>query len=277
MQELTLRELQEACLGLLVDIHRFCQDNKINYSIGYGTLIGALRHKGFIPWDDDVDIIMPRPDYERFCKTYVAEDSKLIYYGNDPSSLTAFARVVDSKKTIQESARPWTKQISGVWVDVFPIDGVEEDRERYARRYSRLQKACDFAFKFRRQNQHLNPGDPLSSKIKVLLANILGFGGRVPSYMVKMMVKTMSEVPYGSTPYVGQCSCLDDGPIQFPIEDFKDFVLLPFENHEFYALSGYDHHLRQLYGDYMQFPPEEDRVPKHCWIKYYKKDHNNCF
>ena len=277
MQELTLKEHQDVCLAILQDVHLFCVKNKINYSLGYGTLIGALRHKGFIPWDDDVDILMPRPDYELFCETYYSQDYKLIYYGNDPTSLTAFARVVDYKKTHCESARPWTKQESGVWIDIFPIDGVEVEPEEYAKRYSRLQKDCDFAFMFRRQNHRIRRGESLASMVKVIVASIIGLGGLIPSVKVKKMVKTMSKIPYDSTPYVGQCSCLDDGPIQFPIEDFKDFVLLPFENHEFYAISGYDHHLRQLYGDYMQFPPEEDRVPKHCWIKFYKKDHNNCF
>ena len=85
------------------------------------------------------------------------------------------------------------------------------------------------------------------------------------------MLKIMKRIPYGSTPFVGQCSCLDDGPIQFPIEDFRDYVLFPFEKYEFYAMSGYDHHLRQLYGDYWQLPPEEDRLPKQYWIHFYKK------
>ena len=71
MQELTLKELQQASLDILKDVHSFCEANQIQYSIAYGTLIGALRHKGFIPWDDDVDIVMPRPDFERFCKIYV--------------------------------------------------------------------------------------------------------------------------------------------------------------------------------------------------------------
>lgn len=271
MQELTLRELQQVSLDILVDVHNFCVQNNIKYAIDYGTLIGALRHKGFIPWDDDVDIVMPRPDYERFCQSYQSNDYQLIYYGNDPSALAAFARVVDCKKTHYETERPWTKQESGVWIDIFPIDGVESDKKVYARRYERLRRMSKIAYKFRRQNHHINEKDSQWSKLKTIIALILGIGGKLPAFIIDKMVKTMSKVPFDSTSFVGQCSCLDDGPIQFPKKDFEDYILLPFEEYKFYAMKGYDHHLRQLYGDYMQLPPEEQRIPKQYWIHFYKK------
>jgi len=271
MQELTLNELQKVSLDILVDVHNFCVQNNIKYSIDYGTLIGALRHKGFIPWDDDVDIVMPRPDYEQFCKNYQSKDYQLIYYGNDPTALATFARVVDSKRTHYETERPWTKQKSGVWIDIFPIDGVETSPQRYAKRYERLRRICKVAYKFRRQNHHIMPGDSYWSKLKTIFASILGFNGQLPVLIINEMVRIMSKVPYGSTSFLGQCSCLDDGPILFPKEDFDSYVLLPFEQYEFYAMKGYDHHLRQLYGDYMQLPPEEKREPKQYWIKFYWK------
>ena len=73
MKEMTLREVQLFELDILKDVHEFCMANHINYSLAYGTLIGAIRHKGFIPWDDDRDIVMPRPDHDRFCRTYKSE------------------------------------------------------------------------------------------------------------------------------------------------------------------------------------------------------------
>jgi len=271
MEELSLKELQQASLGILADVHRFCESNGIHYSIDYGTLIGALRHKGFIPWDDDVDIVMPRPDYERFCRGYHSEEYQMIYYGNDPSALAAFARVVDCRKTHYETERPWTNQESGVWIDIFPIDGVESDPNQYAKRYNWLKTICPVAYKFRRQNHHIKESDSLWSKFKTHLARVLGLGGRIPAAIIRLMVKKMKVIPFGATPFIGQCSCLDDGPIQFPKEDFESYVLLPFEQFQFYAMSGYDHHLKQLYGDYMQLPPDDKRQPKQYWIHFYKK------
>ena len=214
---------------------------------------------------------MPRPDYERFCRSYQSDEYQMIYYGNDPSALAAFARVVDCRKTRYETERPWTNQESGVWIDIFPIDGVESDPMQYAKRYKYLKKISSIAYKFRRQNHHIKESDSLWSKFKTHLAKVLGCGGRIPAAMIRLMVQKMKVVPFGTTPYLGQCSCLDDGPIQFPKDDFESYVLLPYEQYHFYAMSGYDHHLKQLYGDYMQLPPEDKRQPKQYWIHFYKK------
>lgn len=271
MQELTLKELQDASLDILVDIHNFCTQNIIKYSIAYGTLIGALRHKGFIPWDDDIDIMMPRPDYERFCKEYQSNKYKLIYYGNDKTAFAGFARVVDCDKTHYQTERPWTKQESGVWVDIFPIDGVESKAEDYTSRYKHLRNMCNFIYKFRRQNHHIVREDSLWSLIKTCIAKVISLNGLIPNVLVKKMVAMQQIVDFETAEYLGQCSCLDDGPIQFARKDFSDYVLIEFEGYKLYSISGYDHHLRQLYGDYMQLPPEEKREPKQYWIKFYRK------
>ena len=188
MQELTLRELQQVSLELLLDVHHFCEVYNIRYSIAYGTLIGAIRHKGFIPWDDDIDIMMPRPDYERFCREYFSYKYKLIYYGNDKTALAGFARVVDCNKTHYQTERPWTNQESGVWIDIFPIDGVEDNANDYAKRYNNLRKKCELIYKFRRQNHHINKEDSFWSIIKTYFAKVIGLNGVIPSFLLKMMI-----------------------------------------------------------------------------------------
>ncbi len=82
MKELTLSDVKAVSLDILKDVHEFCIAHDIKYSLAYGTLIGAIRHKGFIPWDDDIDIVMPRPDFERFFKEYKSEKGIIVYLQN---------------------------------------------------------------------------------------------------------------------------------------------------------------------------------------------------
>lgn len=272
MEELTLKELQQVNLSILKDVHAFCESNNIKYSIAYGTLIGAVRHKGFIPWDDDVDIVMPRPDYERFCRTYHSESGmRLIYYGNDRSALAAFARVVECEKTVYQTERPWTFQKSGVWIDIFPLDGVK-NAEEYRLRYERLKPISRFVYKFRRQNHHIVSSDSWWSIFKTVLARVAGLGGWIPSALLnKIIIATMTKYDYNDCYGYGQISCLDDGPIVFSKKGFDSPILLDFEDTQFRAMSDYDTVLRKLYGDYMQLPPSDKQVPKQYWIHFYKK------
>ncbi|MBQ3750943.1 MAG: LicD family protein [Bacteroidales bacterium] len=267
MQELTLKELQQVSLDILKDVHTFCEKNDICYSIAYGTLIGAIRHKGFIPWDDDVDIVMPRPDFDRFCKEYMSDNMRLIYYGNEKTALAAFARVCECTKTDFKAERPWTNQKSGVWIDIFPLDGVKNQKE-YKRRYTRLKHISTIVYKFRRQNHHITATDSWWSKAKTITAKIIGINGLLPHALLNRIVSIMTKYDYAKCSMYGQMSCLDDGPILFSKLDFQNTVLLDFEDTRFRAMNGFDNILRQIYGEYMQLPPEEKRVPKQYWIHF---------
>lgn len=267
MQELTLKELQQVSLDILKDVHTFCETNKIRYSMAYGTLIGAVRHKGFIPWDDDVDIVMPRPDFERFCKEYKSDHMQLIYYDNDKTALAAFARVCECDRTGFQTERPWTTQHSGVWIDIFPLDGVT-NQEEYIKRYNHLKRISPIVYKFRRQNHHIVDTDSWWSRTKTILARIIGINGLLPHALLKRIVSIMTKYDYDKCTMYGQMSCLDDGAILFSKQDFQSTVLLDFEDTRFMAMNGYDNVLRQIYGDYMLLPPEDKRVPKQYWIHF---------
>ena len=126
MKELSKNEIKTIQLDILQSIHQFCETNNIRYSLAYGTLLGAIRHKGYIPWDDDIDVMMPRPDYERFIQNYpnFCDRNIVQTYNNDNSYYLWCAKVYDNR----------TEQItfptrSGVCVDVFPIDGLPDNLE----------------------------------------------------------------------------------------------------------------------------------------------------
>lgn len=248
-------------------VHAFCVRNGIRYSIAYGTLIGAVRHNGFIPWDDDVDIVMPRPDFEFFCNSFKNSDKyRLVYYGNDKSALAAFARVCECQSTTFEAERPWTNQNIGVWIDIFPLDGVPKNG--YSVRYFFLKRLCKVVYKFRRQNHHIKDSDSFMSKLKTVLAKVIGLNGWVPHALLVCMVSLMKSNPYEKQSFWGQMACLDDGPLVFPKSLFSNVVPLSFEGRDFFAMTGYDSFLSRLYGDYMQLPSENERLPKQYWIKF---------
>src|SRR5699024_2930996 len=129
-----LIKLQELMTGCLSYIHNFCEENKIRYFLLGGTLIGAIRHQGPIPWDDDADIGMPRPDYDRFVKLSdkVKAPYAVVHIGNNPSQMTFFAKFVNTKTKIMTHVNSYEitdeNPIHGVWVDVFPIDGAFKNR-----------------------------------------------------------------------------------------------------------------------------------------------------
>ncbi len=141
--ELSLEEVQRESMRMLSVIDRVCVTNGIRYSLGYGSLIGAVRHKGFIPWDDDVDLIMTRPEYEKFVRLVnndgVMRDNRLKFFA--PELGNAFfniARVCDMQRTRVRKYNQWNDEDIGMWISVFPIDSLPADNGALIRRQSKV-------------------------------------------------------------------------------------------------------------------------------------------
>ena len=127
MKKMTNNDIQNVCLELTKEFHRFCTKNHLRYTLAYGTLIGAIRHKGFIPWDNDVDIIMPRPDYNKFVELYQDNENYSVIAPEKGNSLLAYGRLVENKRTLIVTLTHWANKDTGIWIDIFPFDGVEDD------------------------------------------------------------------------------------------------------------------------------------------------------
>ena len=275
MKELTLQELQRKSLDILSDVHDFCVRHDIKYSLAYGSLIGAVRHKGFIPWDDDVDIIMPRPDYERFIATFSAPERGLIRE-SDKESYIIFSRVFDTKDTICRTMNPFARKYKGgVWIDVFPLDGVSDNFEEFSNAIQSLRVLWKKQIRYRYAKASIKDILHTFPLKDILILFAIKFTCTAEWFIKKTNQKMRQiggSIPYGTTQHWSQMTVIDDSTRNYQIlDDFRETIDLPFEDKVFKSLIGYDRYLTNIYGDYMQLPPEEDRKPKQQRTKFFWK------
>lgn len=278
---LTLKDRQNVSLMLLKKLHEFCVANDIMYSLAYGTLIGAIRHKGFIPWDDDIDVMMLRPDYERFCATYKSEGTSLYCFQNNPECFIGFARICDDIYT-NSSKNSWLcgGAFSGVWIDIFPIDSVEDDPDEYMEHYRLMQ---DYHVKSYKYRARLSGFDKTNKFRTNVLASVMKLPPFYQIYKKKAIafmnefVGQIKRVPFGTTGHYSQLAIPGAGSKNYlKPEWFDNFVQVDFEDGRFYVMEGYDPVLCCAFGDYMQLPPEDQRTPLHesqhfFWKRFYDK------
>ena len=144
MRQITLQEIKDIQLDILKDVDSFCEKNNIRYYLAGGTLLGAIRHKGFIPWDDDIDIIMPRPDYIKFIQGYENEcdkNYKLTSIDNNKQHLYTFAKIFDMRTLkIEDSISYNNKNMDGIGIDIFPMDGLPQNIESSNKLFAKQKK-----------------------------------------------------------------------------------------------------------------------------------------
>lgn len=265
-RKLTHIETQEVSTEVLADVHEFCIDHGINYSLAYGSLIGAIRHKGFIPWDDDIDIIMLRPDYERFCKEFQSNTCKII---TPSDSYINYARVCDCKRTSYKTHSPWTQDRTiGVWIDVFPLDAVEDDFNLFSERINKLKPLLDLQVNARMSMCNYNFLNPIEIyflwRLKRTCAN-------ANIYTLKNEIdKIAGEIPFGETHHISQLVCRgNENKEFFTLDMFSSFSLTNFGNHEFFIANGWENILKLNYGDYMKLPPKDQQKPHGGFVEYF--------
>ena len=249
-------------IGILNHVDAFCRENGIKYSLGYGSLIGAIRHHGFIPWDDDIDIIMTREDYDRFIElhnlnTYEQGRYRVRMGQEIANHLHAMVSDEETKVLFPEGSTDNKFYHGGVWVDLFPLDNCS-DENNYDFKWNRINK-------MRRLQMFAEMGAlPGGSFFKRMLVNLLHLLlYPFSSSIGKRLNKMMKDENACETDYFVSFSVWYWKQKLIPKELFDEYVDVEFEGRMYFALSGYDRYLRDLYSDYMKFPPESQRVPKH--------------
>lgn len=268
MKEMTLRDIQLVSLEILKDIHNFCTKNKLNYYIAYGTLLGAVRHKGFIPWDDDIDIVMPRPDYNRFIKTYKSEHGMKLFTYQKGQCLIPYARICEMERTqMIFSQKPWTKHSTGICLDIFPLDAV--DKDEFDKKNEMAMKLWKRSWAMRYSLTPFTSNKGVGKKIKWGTRKIISL--LLEKKRITKHLNLCKNTAWGTSDYLCQLACPDPNEKIIEKKWFDDKVLLPFEDAEFYAPKDWDKVLRNIFGDYMQLPPQEEQVPHTSYAKFFWK------
>ena len=267
--QLSLKDIQRVSLDILKDVHAFCISNGINYSLAYGTMLGAVRHKGFIPWDDDIDIIMPRPDYERFKKSFKSSKGNILV--TEDESYIAFSRVCDTQRTkTGKSLWPWSKKELGLWIDIFPLDAIENDKQKFHDKIQRLESLSTKQIKARNAKVLPSMSFGVIQSIKQLVKNIFYLGLDINRINNKIIAEA-TQTHWDDSSVCSQLVCGTSIKEFYNKSLFSKTILMPFEDSEFCVAEGWNVFLSSNYGDYMKLPPEEDREQHTSFVKFYWK------
>ena len=271
-KQISKEQQKKIQLDVLKNIDEFCKENNIKYSLAFGTLLGAVRHQGYIPWDDDIDIMMPRKDYKRLLSLYKQgkkiKGIELLYSTYTNEYYYPFAKLCDTN-TIAKMQSSVTKH--GIWIDVFPIDKVPSDTTKtvlFQKRMILLRAAIiSFAtdFKHRKFDIKTIPKLFLSICVKVI------GGKRMTLIMEKEARKYNNSTSDRYCPVIWQAAT---GGI-LTKEELKNRIKIPFEQYEFYAIKNYDSYLKSLYGNYMVLPPENKRITHGLEVYYISEEDEN--
>ena len=249
-------------LKIAKEVKRVCDKHGIQYSLTFGTLLGAVRHQGFIPWDDDIDIMMVRAEYERFiecAKTELNKDYEIVNYEINHKITATMTKIMMKNTIMLEEFSGNSEGPCGVFVDIFPVDNISDHKLRgLIQRYQAyslekkilIKSGCDFNKKGLK-------------KVMYKLLELAIFKNK--EQLFKSHMKNQLRYDNKPTKYM---TVLTGGlqlrDIKFPTSMFDNYEELSFEGVKFSVVKEYDEFLTSCYGDYMSLPPREERVPRHA-------------
>jgi len=263
MTEMTIEEIKQEETKLLVWFAEYCDKHNLKYSLAYGTFLGAVRHHGFIPWDDDIDVMMPREDYNKFLKCFSEIDSGWVWPVHpmtDKRYPYPFIKLV-SKRTylVEKRLKPeYRVDGMGIWVDIFPVDYVHS-REDFLKVVSDCKLLGNMIYQRTPKHWIKRVTQPLwESVISAVRPDV--------SALVERIDKEAQADPSDK---MGISICGEGLKEIFSASVWNELEEYSFEGYRLKGLKCYDMYLSQLYGDYMQLPPEDER-PTHNFEAWWR-------
>ena len=263
MKKLTLDEIRGLELELMDAFTKLCEQNDIYFTLGGGTLLGAIRHQGFIPWDDDIDVMMPRRDYERMLRLWKQHESNERFLmlktdGDKVFTGNSFATLVDTSATMVKENQKDIDVPHGIVTDVFPLDGCPDSKwQRYLQYYHAMMYSLYITEVV--PSKH---GGLIKFVSSVLLKLVPSRERRTKIW--KKHEKKMTR--YGFRTHKKSTElCAGPGYMvnEYPQEAFAEVIYHEFEGLQMPIPKGYDAYLKMAFGDYMELPPEDKQVPHH--------------
>jgi lipopolysaccharide cholinephosphotransferase len=262
-----LRKVQLLELKILKEVKRICAKHDIKYFLTGGTLIGAVRHKGFIPWDDDIDIYMFRKDYNKLIaleKEIYDRGYKIMNIGNTDNYYLKFSKIVDKNTTLWE--RREIPCIIGTFVDVFPLDFCNAGLFRRHREWYDFDDLMNI---YRLSIEDHTLTDYVKQLVNghfIQCAKWVKYRFKNSKHIRENIIAMENKLEASDGLYL--VNYTEDVQCLYPKEWFSDYILMPFEDIQVRVPVGYKEYLTYTYGDYMELPPVEERVSLHLHYYY---------
>ncbi|MBN1040024.1 LicD family protein [Clostridium botulinum] len=268
---LSLDEIQKIEFNILKKFANVCEENNLRYYLCGGTLLGAIRHKGFIPWDDDIDILMPRPDFIKF-----QELSKKFVMGNDLKVCSSYLGNLNDPfckifnvKTIMEKEYAQDNFDNHIWIDIFPMDGLPMSEKKVKRIFSKvaIARAAIRTIKVKIEISDKISKTKGKAVMKKILQPIFRLIGCKP--IVKYIDNLSQKYNFDDSFYVGGIAFGYGIQEKMVKKEYIQAIKVEFEGELFNAPRCWNTYLKNLYGDYMQLPPKEQQVAHvmKAWVK----------